>query len=201
MKRKNQYPSKKSLNLMIRERSGPPFYIAAPLVLLVLLAAALFCQFGVVARLNRVAQAEAAAAQAEEKLARVQEELADYEETEVTYARYFSAGLRSDDMPQECMDVLDMLESVLMPQCSITNLSFSRNVVSLRLDVSTLGDLSHILEALYAVPMIDQVNISTAAGTGSRVDPDPLLPAENEGEIGTGVSTILMTITLREVEK
>jgi len=194
MSKHNAYPTKTTLNLMIRERQQGDLRVIIPCLLLGAVLVGLFCRYAVVGRLLEADRAERAAVEAEQALARAREELTVYDEVEAEYNRYFSDALYSRDIPQECMDVLDMMEKELMGKAQVVSYSFSGNTLLLQLNMSRFGVASQLIEALYHVPMVDYVSISTATDNlrSSLTDLDP----EETGE-----SIVIMTITLREVEE
>lgn len=194
MQRHNAYPTKTTLNLMIRERQGGDPRVLIPAALVGAVLVGLFCRYAVIGRLNQAAQAEQAALQAEQALAQAQQELSVYDEVEAQYNRYFSDALFSEDIPQECMDVLDMMEKKLMGKASVTSYSFAGNTLLLQLNMSRFGVTSELIETLYHVPMVEYVSISTAT--------DNLHTSITEEEAEeTGESVVIMTIVLREVEE
>ncbi len=195
MTKHNAYPTKTTLNLMIRERRKGDLRVLIPCTLVGLLLVGLFCRYAVVERLNQAFQAEQAAIQAEQKLDEAQRELEAYDEVEAEYNRYFSDALFSKDIPQECMDVLAMMEKQLMGKAQVTSFSFSGNTLLLQLRMSRFGVTSELLDALYKVPMVDYVSISTAT------DDLHTSITETDDEKESGESTVIMTITLREVEE
>lgn len=188
----NAYPTKTTLNLMIRERRVGDLRIILPCALVGLLLVGLFCHFAVVERLTKAYAAEQSAERAESALAQAQAELKEYDEVEAEYNRYFSDALFSGDIPQECMDVLEMMEKELMDKARVTSYSFSGNTLQLQLKMTRFGVASELLEALYQVPMVEYVSISNATDD---------LRTLTEGERESGESTVIMTITLREVEE
>jgi len=192
--KKNAYPTKTTLNLMIRERKQGDLRILIPSALLGLVLVGLFCHFAVVERLAKAYRAEQSALQAEQRLEQAQTALLPYDEVEAEYTRYFSDALFTKDIPQECMDVLAMMEKELMGKAQVSAYSFSGNTLLLQLKMSRFGVTSELLDALSRVPMVDYVSISTATDdlrhsiTGDDVEE-------------TGESVVIMTVTLREVEQ
>ncbi len=194
MTKHNAYPTKTTLNLMIRERQQGDLRILIPCAVVGLILVGLFCQFAVVGRLTKAYKAEQAALRAEQSLAQAKEELKTYDEVEAEYHRYFSDALFSKDIPQECMDVLAMMEQQLMGKAQVSSFSFSGNTLRLQLKMSRFGVTSELLAALEEVPMVDYVSISTATD-----DLHTSITGDHDEE--TGESTVIMTITLREVEE
>lgn len=97
MAKHNAYPTKTTLNLMIRERRVGDLRIILPCALVGLLLVGLFCHFAVVERLTKAYAAEQSAERAESALAQAQAELKEYDEVEAEYNRYFSDALFSGD--------------------------------------------------------------------------------------------------------
>ncbi len=194
MTKHNVYPTKTTLNLMIRERKQGDLRILIPCALVGLVLVGLFCRFAVVGRLTKAYRAEQSALQAEQELAQVQAALENYDQVEAEYSRYFSDALFSKDIPQECMDVLAMMEQVIMGKAQVSSYSFSGNTLLLQLKMSRIGVASELLESLSHVPMVDYVSISTAAEeTTASITGDEVKK--------TGESIVIMTVTLREVEE
>lgn len=88
--------------------------------------------------------------------------------------------------------MLEMMEKELMDKARVTSYSFSGNTLQLQLKMTRFGVASELLEALYQVPMVEYVSISNATDD---------LRTLTEGERESGESTVIMTITLREVEE
>ncbi len=191
MTKHNAYPTKTTLNLMIREHRQGDVRVFIPCMVLCLIAVGLFCRYAVIGRLARAYAAEQEALRAEQALAQAQEQLQEYDAVEAEYHRYFSDALFTGDIPQECMDVLAMMERQLMGKAQVSSLGFSGNTLQLQLKMSRFGVTSELLEALYNVPMVEQVSISNASDD---------LHAADDGA-GSGESVVVMTITLREVEQ
>ena len=189
MSKYNAYPTKTTLNLMIQEHRTGDLRVLLPCTVVGVILLGLFCHYGVVERLTGAFRAEQAAEQAEQALAQAEAELQNYDEVEAEYNRYFSDALFSGDIPQECMDVLAVMEDELMSRAQVTSCSFSKNTLQLRLIMSQLGVTSELLDALKNVPMVDHVSISTATD-------DSQTPTANHGQ-----SIVILTITLRETEK
>ncbi len=194
MTKHNAYPTKTTLNLMMRERRQGDLRVLIPCALVGLVLVWLFCQYAVVGRLTKAYNAEQAALRAEQALAGAKAELNSFDEVEAEYNRYFSDALFSKDIPQECMDVLAMMEKELMDTVQVTSYSFSGNTLRLQLKMSRLGVTSELLDSLSRVPMVDYVSISTATD-----DLQHSITGDTVSE--SGESTVIMTITLREVEE
>lgn len=185
--RQKPYPSKTTLNLMMKEKSPyPPSRLVAGLAAVILLIL-LLTKFAVVDRLNAAAQAERDAADAQQRLSSLQRETTAYDAVRTEYARYFSAQLTaSSEAPATCMEVLALMESCLLPDAGISSLDFSGTVIQVQLTGTDLSRASGILARLYQSPLVSSVDIYTADAGG-----------RNESASGTSVN---MTITLQSTQ-
>ena len=132
--KKKKYPSKTTVNLAIRERS--PRRISRVVCFLAILAVlvGLFSKFAVIDRLSAANQAQADAARAQALLNQLLANNSDYESVRVEYSRYFSADLTENGAAAvDCMEVLELIESRLMPRAGISSASFSGSQLSLQL--------------------------------------------------------------------
>lgn len=122
----NAAPSRMSINMMVRERQSVRPAILIPAVLATVLLAGIFSKFAVSDRLLRAYQAEKAAEEAEQHLARMEQALMEYEEVSTEYARYFSDALKSSDMPQDCMEILSLVERKLMTETRLASVVYRK---------------------------------------------------------------------------
>ena len=181
--KKKKYPSKTTVNLAIRERS--PRRISRVVCFLAILAVlvGLFSKFAVIDRLSAANQAQADAARAQALLNQLLANNSDYESVRVEYSRYFSADLtESGAAAVDCMEVLELIESRLMPRAGISSASFSGSQLSLQLVGIDLDGASALLAELDDSPIVAVVELYTAdAG-------DALTPSAD--------ASVSMTITL-----
>ena len=107
----------------------------------------------------------------------------DYESVRVEYSRYFSADLTENGAAAvDCMEVLELIESRLMPRAGISSASFSGSQLSLQLVGIDLDGASALLADLDDSPIVAGVELYTAdAG-------DALAPSAD--------TSVSMTITL-----
>ena len=180
--RQKPYPSKTAVNLIVKERSARRAAQAVCFLLVLAVLVGIFCKFGVIDRLNAASEAQAQASAAQAELERLRADNADFETVRVEYARYFSSDLTGEAGAADCMEVLGLLESGLMPRAGIASASFSGRLLSVQLTGINLDGASALLADLYRSPIVGNVEIYTADADVASV------PDEN--------STVSMTITL-----
>ena len=180
--RRHTPPTKRTLNLMIREKKPfrPSRWI--PGVLAVLLLAGLFGKFAVYDRYAALNRAEAELQRGKDQLAATQRAYADYAQVEEQYNHYSYAGF--DRTIADRLDVMDILERHVFPVSRVTRLSVSGKTVTMTLSGLTLGQVSELVEKLKAEPLVEAVTVSTAGF--------------NEKD---AIPTANMTLTLADADK
>lgn len=180
--KQKQYPTKTTVNLVIRERSKYPFPRMVAVLAAVAVVVGLFCKFAVLDRFSAAGLAEQEASAAERHLADLQASNAEYETVRVEYARYFSDEL-TGDIPAvaDYMEVLQLIESKLMSRAGVSSATFSGNTLSVQLTDITLSRASEILADLHGSKLVESVQIYTA---------------DTEEQTSGQRATVAMTITL-----
>ena len=157
------YPTKKTLNLAIKEKSPFRPQKLIPLLLVVLFAVALFAKFAVIDRLNEYYALQDQAADKDMQVARLTQELKEYPEVLEVYSRYSVSWMNADvKATVERTDILDLIEKELVPYASIRNISIAGNTVSLQLGGITLEDASQLVNNIKARDDVSNVSIYSA---------------------------------------
>lgn len=161
--RKNEYPSKETVNLVIRERNlGSPAK-AIPLFCLFLLLLAGFVRFFVIWPLNHMNAAQVALNQVQVELKGYEEYNRDYYEVKEEYSRYFDDYLYEDEIVlQDRLLVLELLESRVMNRSNIESISIQDNVCHMVITEVPLYRVSDIVADLEQSPLVQYIAVSTA---------------------------------------
>ena len=111
--RKNEYPSKQTVNLVFRERSINSPSRAIPAFLLFLVFLALFVRFGVQGQLQKMTSAQASLEKVQADLSGLVEYNRDYEAVREQYSQYFNDYLNEDEaVLRDRLDVLTLLDRI-----------------------------------------------------------------------------------------
>lgn len=164
--RKKNYPVKQDLNLAQKEQKHRNLGAAAVTAVVLTVAVALFCKFGVVERLEKLQSAEQSAAQAEALLAQVQGLTARYDDVLEEYRSYTLAhsAMGGGADPMEC---LDLIEQRLMAHSRVSAFAAADDVISVELSGVTLEEVSAIYAGLMEDRLVAGVQVYTAATTGA----------------------------------
>ena len=168
--RKNEYPSKKTVNLIIHEKTISSPTRSIPVFLGFLAVPALFVKFGVMVPLDRMYAAQAALGQVQSELDGYIQYNRDYDEVRERYSQYFSDYLNEDEaVLQDRLEVLNLLEERVMNRADIESISIRGNVCRMVITELPLYQVSAIVEDLEESPLVQYISVSTAS-TEKRAD-------------------------------
>lgn len=161
-KMRNVYPSKRDMNLAMREKpqTNRPLVVLA--VLLVIAFIWVFYLFAVRRVLDEVDSAAAAADNAEAQLTAIQEQTAHYDDVLDEYQSYtvVSNAMTGTVNPLDC---LNLIETQLVDKAQVESYSVADHLVSVQLSGVTLRDVSEIYANLTASPLVSNVQVYTAS--------------------------------------
>ena len=162
MPRKKQVePSKRALNLAIKERKYPDPKKWIPGVLIVILLAAVFAKFAVIDRYAKLNAAEATLAGQKAELESIRNQYADYDEVQKQYNMYSYEGF--DKTIADRLDVMDLMKRDVFPVCEVQSLSVSGKTISLSVTELNLSQISQLIATLEAEPMVETVRVFNAS--------------------------------------
>lgn len=161
-KMRNVYPSKRDMNLAMREKPQTNRPLAVLVVLLVIAFIGVFYLFAVRRVLDEVDSAATAADNAEAQLAAIQEQTAHYDDVLDEYQSYtvVSNAMTGTVNPLDC---LNLIETQLVDKAQVESYSVADHLVSVQLSGVTLRDVSEIYASLTASPLVSNVQVYTAS--------------------------------------
>mgnify|MGYP006986357126 FL=1 len=161
-KMRNVYPSKRDMNLAMREKPRTNRPLAVLAVLLVIAFIGVFYLFAVRRVLDEVDSAATAADNAEAQLAAIQEQTAHYDDVLDEYQSYtvVSNAMTGTVNPLDC---LNLIETQLVDKAQVESYSVADHLVSVQLSGVTLRDVSEIYASLTASPLVSNVQVYTAS--------------------------------------
>ncbi len=187
--RKNQtasYPTKTSLNLVIREKSlGSPSRILpiAAGILVLLLA---FGKFAVWDRLSRVSREQDALDSLLAQVSQLTEQTADYSEVLAAYSQYTTSWMSQEEiLLVDQADILSLVETQLMPSASVSRFSVNGNVLSVELSHLTLQGVSELVQKLGELPQVLEVTVYSAS---SQTQNEPISSVSLSITLSSGYS-------------
>lgn len=172
MSRGKQYPSKTTINLAQREQRPMNLGVTVPTAILLAVAIAAFCKFGVIDRLQAVSAVQAQAVQQEALAEQAKEKTVGYDQV---LERYQSESLRKNTAsggadPMQC---LELVEEYLLKQAQVSSFTINADMITVKLSGVTLNDISRIYQQLMkneAVSGVQVFNASTGSGNSEKVE-------------------------------
>ena len=162
--RKNEYPSKQTVNLVFRERSINSPSRAIPAFLLFLVFLALFVRFGVQGQLQKMTSAQALLEKVQADLNGLVEYNRDYETVREQYSQYFNDYLNEDEaVLRDRLDVLTLLEECVMNQADLSSISVQGNICRISITDVPLNTRAGIVADLERNPQVQYISVATAA--------------------------------------
>ncbi|MBQ8519501.1 MAG: hypothetical protein IJ455_07880 [Agathobacter sp.] len=162
-KKKDVYPSKKTINLYYKEdKTTRPSTIAlyALFIAVVLLAVSKVVVFDRLDELARVqVQAEELQAHYDEQMGKLKE----YKEISSKYSRYSFSYLREDEILCDRMDVLDMLEKTVFSYGKVDTVSITEDTVSVNLSGTNLEETAQLVQLVESYDVVAHVEVNTAS--------------------------------------
>ncbi len=162
--RKNEYPSKQTVNLVFRERSINSPSRAIPAFLLFLVFLALFVRFAFQGQLQKMTSAQASLEKVQADLSGLVEYNRDYEAVREQYSQYFNDYLNEDEaVLRDRLDVLTLLEECVMNQADLSSISIQGNICRISITDVPLNTISGIVADLESNPQVQYISVATAA--------------------------------------
>lgn len=163
-KKKEVYPSKKSLNLYYQEDVTTRLSTIALDILFVVVVVLGLAKFLVVdiltERNDAVTKLEKVQAQVESQM----KEIEDYNELHAEYVRYSYKILVDEQGLNDRLDILNMLENTVYKNSGITNVSITGNVVSLNFGGMDLNETAQLIQEIQSYEMVASVQVNNQTG-------------------------------------
>ena len=160
-------PSKKTMNFVHHQSSFNPKKVI-PIVLIVLIVAAVFLKFGVLDMLDKKAAALADLDQ-KQQLALVEAKLEGYDELAMEYGRYSYGWMNDTEVNMVSrMDVLNLIEKKISPKATIDNFAVNNNVLTLNIHGITLEEASRMVKSLEAAKLVESASVYNAVAEAAE---------------------------------
>ena len=155
-------PTKKTMNF-VHHQSSINLKKLIPVLVIVLIAGALFAKFGILDQLDKKTAAYNELAQKQEQLAAVSTRLAGYEELEKQYGRYSYGWMNSSEVNLVSrMDVLKLVEEKIAPAAVIDNMAVNNNVLTMNIHGITLEQASAMVKSLEQSDLVVSATVYNA---------------------------------------
>ena len=162
-KKKNvQIPSKRTMNF-VHHQSSINIKKLLPVLLVVIIAAAVFAKFGILDQLNKKTAAYNELNMKQSQLDAINIKLAGYDELEQEYGRYSYGWMNDTEVNMVSrMDVLALVEKKIVPAAVVDNLAVNNNVLTLNIHGITLEQASAMVKSLEQSSLVESATVYNA---------------------------------------
>lgn len=155
-------PSKQTMNFVHHQSSFNPKKVV-PIVLVIVIFAALFTKFGIMDPLAKKTAAYAELAMKQEQLAAINAKLTGYDELAMKYGRYSYGWMSETEVNMVSrMDVLNLVEKEIANKAVIDNMAVNNNVLTLNIHGITLEQASDMVKRLENNDLVQSAYVYTA---------------------------------------
>lgn len=182
-KKQGAMPTKTTMNLAFHESNFHPQKVL-PLVLVIVIAAALFVKFGFLDQLSKKTAAYNALSEQQTQLELVNLKLAGYDELADRYGRYSFGWMTEEEAGLvERGDVFTVLESKLISSSIVKDIAVNKNVVTANICGVTLDQARAIVKALEEDPLVSSATIYSAKTEEATMEADVFMTIILEKEV------------------
>ena len=161
-------PSKKTMNF-VHHQSSINLKKLVPVVLVILIVAAVFVKFGVLDPLDKKTAALNELSLKQEQLAAVEAKLSGYDELAKEYGRYSYGWMNETEVNLVSrMDVLGLIESRIANKAIIDNIAVNNNVLTLNIHGITLEQASSLVKNLEASDLVESASVYNAVADNAE---------------------------------
>lgn len=155
-------PSKKTMNF-VHHQSTFNLKKVLPIVLVVLIVAAVFVKFGILDPLAKKTAALNELSMKQEQLAVINTKLAGYPELEKEYGRYSYGWMNDTEINLVSrMDVLNLIEQRIATKAIIDDIAVNNNVLTLNIHGITLEQASSMVKNLEESDLVTSASVYNA---------------------------------------
>ncbi len=155
-------PTKKTMNF-VHHQSSINYKKLIPVLLVIIIAAAVFAKFGIMDQLDKKTAAYSELALKQEQLAAVNAKLVGYDELEQQYGRYSYGWMNDTEVNLVSrMDVLKLVEDKIAPAAIIENMAVNNNVLTMNIHGITLEQASAMVKSLEQSELVVSATVYNA---------------------------------------
>lgn len=163
-----QMPSKKTMNFARRQSNFNPKKVI-PIILVILIVAAVLVKFGIMDPLDKKTAAYSELSYKQVQLAALNAQLADYEELEQEYGRYSYGWMNETEVSLVSrIDALNLVEKQIANKAVVKNMAVNNNVLTLNIKGITLKEASDMVAKLEMNDLVESAAVYNATAEAAE---------------------------------
>ena len=157
-----QMPSKKTMNFARRQSNFNPKKVI-PVLLVIIIVAAVFVKFGIMDPLDKKSAAYSELSYKQVQLAALNAQLTGYEDLEHEYGRYSYGWMNETEVSLVSrIDALDLVEKQIANKAVVKNMAVNNNVLTLNIYGITLKEASDMVAKLEMNELVESAAVYNA---------------------------------------
>lgn len=161
-------PSKKGINLYVRETDGNSAQVVLPLAIFLAVMILAIYRLGVVDRLARLAELQSQNAALKSQLESINAKVSTYDDILEEYRRLTTSYLAENEKGIVKRErVFEMIDECTDGIGRVNSISIEGNQVGVIVDIASLEDIDTIQDRLNSMDNINEIMLSTAKGTNN----------------------------------
>lgn len=163
-----QMPSKKTMNFARRQSNFNPKKVI-PIILVILIVAAVLVKFGIMDPLDKKSAAYSELSYKQVQLAALNAKLADYDELEQEYGRYSYGWMNETEVSLVSrIDALNLVEKQIANKAVVKNMAVNNNVLTLNIKGITLKEASDMVAKLEMNDLVESAAVYNATAEAAE---------------------------------
>ena len=163
-----QMPSKKTMNFARRQSNFNPKKVI-PIILVILIVAAVLVKFGIMDPLDKKSAAYSELSYKQVQLAALNAKLADYDELEQEYGRYSYGWMNETEVSLVSrIDALNLVEKQIANMAVVKNMAVNNNVLTLNIKGITLKEASDMVAKLEMNDLVESAAVYNATAEAAE---------------------------------
>lgn len=163
-----QMPSKKTMNFARRQSNFNPKKVI-PIILVILIVAAVLVKFGIMDPLDKKTAAYSELSYKQVQLAALNAKLADYDELEQEYGRYSYGWMNETEVSLVSrIDALNLVEKQIANKAVVKNMAVNNNVLTLNIKGITLKEASDMVAKLEMNDLVESAAVYNATAEAAE---------------------------------
>ena len=163
-----QMPSKKTMNFARRQSNFNPKKVI-PIILVIVILAAVLVKFGVMDPLDKKSAAYAELSSKQVQLAALNAQLAGYEELEQEYGRYSYGWMNETEISLVSrIEALNLVEKQIANKATIKDMAINNNVLTLNIYGITLKEASDMVAKLEQNALVESAAVYNATAEAAE---------------------------------
>ena len=162
-KLRRNLPTKRSINLATVNVKRINWYVATPLILLILLGAGLLSKFAVLDRYAAIAATQAEVDRLQAEIAEGYQKIDSFGSVSLRYARYSLTGMTGEEMSRvDRVEIFRLIRTMMRPYIQIEQWHVSGNVLSVAIRSDSLQRVNILLREIQADPLVSFCTLQNA---------------------------------------